>query len=199
MLAGTTITVPVVNISISGIALSRGVVAEWPAVGARMPAELDLAGTTHPLSLELVHLTGAIAGCAFREPSDTLVLGIECHFAVELEAADVVAVHAATDRGGGRAHWYRGRGNSGLYYAKRRGVIERFALTFLGNYLEGGAMRPIRFGIVASDTDLGRDPAEAVRWLQAIDAEQLTTALRFVQGVRGLDPVDADAIVRLIC
>lgn len=199
-LAGRTVSVPVVNISISGVALSRGAVAEWPPLGVRIPAELDIVGATHPLSLELVHLTGAIAGCAFREPSDTLVLAIECHFAVELEAAEVVSVHVASDAAADvRSQWYRGRSNCGLYYTRRGGAIERFALTFLGNYLEGGETRPIRFGIVASDTALIGDPAAGVRWLQAIDAEQLTAALRFVKRIRGLDPADRDAIVELIC
>jgi hypothetical protein len=198
-LAGTTVSVPVVNISISGIALPRAALAEWPAVGVRVPAELDIVGTTHTLSLELVHVTGAIAGCAFRQPSDTLVLAIECHFAVELEAAAVVRVDVPSDAGGdGGGYWYRGR-NCGLYYMKRRGAVDRFALTFLGNYLEGGVTRPIRFGIVASDVDLFADPAGAVRWLEVIDAEQVSTALRFVTGIRGLDAADSDAIVRLIC
>jgi hypothetical protein len=199
-LAGTSVSVPVVNVSISGVALRRDGIAEWPPLGARIPAELDIVGTTHPVSLELVHFTGAIAGCAFREPSDTLVLAIECHFAVELEAADVVSVQVAGDAAADvRTRWYRGRSNCGLYYTKRGGAIEHFALTFLGNYLEGGAMRPIRFGIVAGDIALIGDAASAVRWLQAIDAEQLTAALRFVKRIRALDPADRDAIVELIC
>lgn len=198
-LGAAIIGAPVVNISVSGVALMRDAVAQWPILRTRIPAELHIQATAHPLSLELVHLTGRIAGCAFGQPDTAVVGAIARHFAPELEAADVVAAEASSGPGGRVAYWYRGRDNCGLYYIERGGAIERFVLTFLGNYLEGGAMRPVRFGIVASELDLTGDSAVGVRWLETLDAEELTASLRFIKRIPGLDPLARDTIVTLIC
>jgi len=38
-----------------------------------------------------------------------------------------------------------------------------------------------------------------VHWLRKINADQLSTTLRFLSGIPGLDPAHRDAILALVC
>lgn len=196
--AGGQVNVPVANLSASGVALLRSALPGPP--GPAMEGLLQLGDRREPVALEPVHTTHDVVGCAFRAPGAALVDAINAHLAAELRALEMVRAEEATlaHDGPGHAVWFHGGENSELYYVERGGRILRFRLSFLGNFLEGGEGRPVRFGVLTCDRDLARDRAGEVHWLRKINAEQLATTLRFVSSVPGLDPAHRDAILALV-
>lgn len=192
--------VPVANLSASGAALMRAALPGLPA-GPALEGLLQLGALALPVALEPVHTTHDVVGCAFRAPAPALVQAINAHLAAELHALGMVRVEDGRfeHAGPGRTVWFHGRENSELYYVEDRGEVLRFRLSFLANFLEGGRGRPVRFGVLTCDRDLASDRAGEVHWLRKINADQLSTTLRFVSGIPGLDPAHRDAILALIC
>lgn len=195
-----TVDVPVANISASGVALMRS------AFGGRETAAvlqgvLGLGPRQVPVALHQVHVTHDVIGCCFVDPARELVDAINAHLAAELQALEMVRVEVGPKAHGGEgaAHWFHGRENSELYYVERGDQVQRFRLCFLANFLEGGRGQPVRFGVLTCSRDLSSDRAGEVHWLHKINAEQLSTTIRFVSGIPGLDPRHRDAILQLIC
>ena len=197
---GGPVEVPVANLSASGMALMRSAFG-GQAAGQRLQGVLGLGERRVPVSLHQVHVTHDVIGCCFVDPARELVDAINAHLATELQALEMVRVEVGPHqhRGEGTPHWFHGLENSELYYVERAGQVLRFRLCFLANFLEGGQGQPVRFGVLTCDRDLSSDKAGEVHWLRKINAEQLSTTIRFVSGIPGLDPGHRDGILKLIC
>lgn len=192
--------ITVANISTTGVGLFRSASPEWPRVGAEIHGDLIVVNRSFSQPLRVIHMTGEILGCEFINPTHALTETIENHFhadrtAVTMKRRLAPGIDASDTK---TPYWFHGTNNCELFFIETDDGIVDFRLTFFANYLEGGLDSPIRFGIVTNDHDLG-DEASGVRWLNKIDAEQLTATLSFLTHIPDLDAKHRDAILKLIC
>ncbi|MBK9519965.1 MAG: hypothetical protein IPO09_22100 [Anaeromyxobacter sp.] len=198
---GPPVDVPVANLSATGMALLRGILPEPSGAAPTFAGLLGLGQRRLPVVLGLVHVSHDVVGCCFVDPGRALVDAINAHLAAELSALEMAPVEAdrLPRQDQGAAHWFHGRENCELYYVEQEGVLLRFHLSFLGNFLEGGADQPVRFGVLTRDRALDTERPGDVHWFRMINAEQLATTIRFVSGIPGLEPGHRDAILKLLC
>ncbi len=194
-------TVPVVNLSVTGMGVIRDPQHRWPAPGGAVAGRLVVGTRDHELCARVVHHTGDIVGCAFTEPPREIAVSIHEHLGAELAAAGLEAVPegelaAPAD---GTPHVFRGPNNCMLHFIERGGRVVRFSLAFLGHYLEGGERRPVRFGFVTRDGEVtGGGDGDPVLWADMINAELLAATIRFVSAIPHLSPQQRDGVLHYI-
>jgi hypothetical protein len=191
---------PVANISVTGIALLRDAAPVWPGPGGRIDGALVVVGVACPLQLRVAHVTHDLVSCSFPTQTDALIAVVQWAFHVQLATLAMTHVppdELAPDRDG-VPHWYHGEHGADLYLVERDGRVVRFCLAFLANYLEGGQGRPVRFGVLTRARSLAGDERDSVRWLDIVNAEQLTATIRFIRAIPSLPPRHRDGILNYI-
>lgn len=194
--------VPVMNISLSGIGLLRSALTHWPAPGSAMDGRLVVGSGSHALQLRVAHHTHDIVGCSFVDPPAEVPAAIESHLGTEIEALTMAHLgpEVLPPHDDGTPHAFHGEQNSELFFVERDGRIVHFRLAFLGNYLEGGEGRPVRFGVITREHDLAPEHTDhaTVHFLQNIDAGQLAATMRFIGAIPGLTPEQRRGVLRHI-
>lgn len=198
-------TVPVANLSVTGMGVLRDPRHRWPEPGGAVAGRLVVGTDHHELSARVVHRTGEIVGCAFTDPPREIAASIHEHLGAELAAAGLEPVPgdelAAPADGTPRV--FHGPNNCMLHLVERGGRVLRFSLAFLGHYLEGGERLPVRFGVVTRDGDVtagghGAGDGDPVLWADMIDAELLASTIRFVSAIPHLTPEQRDGVLHFI-
>lgn len=195
----TPIPLSIINISTSGVALAHSCFEHWPNTGSQLKGSLLISENSFPLALQIIHFTKEIVGCAYVEPTKTLVQAIEKHLLVEMNALKMNPMDTSqlTPLEDEQAHWFHGE-HCDLFYTLRNQQILRFNVVFFGNYIEGGTDRPIRFGVVSEAKDFSTDNSKSIRWLQTLNAHQLESIIRMIQNIPTLAPSHREAILKLI-
>ena len=62
--------IDVVNISVTGVALEKEKLKDWPKVGEIIPGRLFVKEFSMEVSIRIVHFTNKIVGCAFVDLPD---------------------------------------------------------------------------------------------------------------------------------
>jgi hypothetical protein len=102
----------------------------------------------------------------------------------------------------GDAVWFTDGGSNELYFVVKDGAVRRFHMSFLGNYLEGSAGRPLRTGHVMEESDdsgsrLAKGSA-MVDLAEGTSRQAIELARQVLRNIGELSEERREAIERLI-
>jgi len=200
------------NISASGVGLMRDALKTWPPIGTQLPANLQIGKNVFKIDLFIIHLSPAVIGCKFINPSKELVTAINQYLKVELLAVEMIYIGPQNlePTALGVPHWYHGDNNTELYFVEepKSHKVVQMKLLFLGHYLEAAPGQAVKFGHYVENEALNQASAGAkserlgtatnIRWENSIGAETLSAAIDFLNNVPNLASFHRDSILSLI-
>lgn len=142
------------NISTSGTAFLREPHLPDLKMGDQIQGELDLNDQRHKILTDIRHITQKIVGCEFVAPSSALQAAIENYFAAEILALRLRLIDPKFLKKGNEetVYWFSDGRQNEVYVQIKNGKIQHFHFTFLGNYIEGGAESPLRYGYLKEES-----------------------------------------------
>lgn len=193
-LKSTSESFDVANISATGLALipkpgkSHALLA-----GSRLAGHLHVDRQSFMVSLEIRHVHPSLVGCLFLGATGQLRQSIEKYLEHEILGMKLKKVDPRYTKKSekGKPVWFSDGGKNELYLILGGKDIVEFHLTFLGNYLEGSAGGPPRFGQVVDDErsgDLGIKPSALISAQNEARPEALAAAAKVIQNVGQLEP-----------
>lgn len=142
------------NISSKGLAIVR---ADAPrlTVGDELEGRLRIEAVDFEIAASVRHLTERIVGCAILADNPELRRAIESYLRVEILGMKLSKVDPAYLKPDprGQVVWFTdGRHNEVYAVVDASGILD-FHLTFLGNYVAGGRLKPLVCGYVKEDNE----------------------------------------------
>jgi hypothetical protein len=191
--------IPVINVSMSGIALLRGQVFGEAKRSEKIDGDLFVSQSVFSVQLDIIHVTNQVLGCRFIAPSFELKQAIVRYFDLELAALSLSEVNPAVLQRAedGSPHWLLGKNNCELYFVENDGRLVRFYGAFCGNYFEGERSGTTRFGQVAFDqprNDLGYPRSTLLNVEQNVAPEMVEACIRFIECIQTLSKVQRDSM-----
>ncbi len=191
----------VLNVSTTGIGLKPPSSFALIEEGEEIVGTLESRNKKINVTLLPVHKSAHFIGCAFVKPSIELQNWISLYFDVELAAMKLVGISPShlsqKSTPGEEVRWFFGKENCELYYVHRQNALNHFHLSFFGNYFEGGANLPVRFGYLIEDLEIQRfKRSSMIRLMTKIPPDLLNKAIHFVEAIEDLDPHIRGEIVR---
>lgn len=143
-------TIPLANISESGIGFFKITGQDWPARGEVVKGELIISGDKFSVALRIVRESSLVIGCAFVLTPTELKARIQNYFEMEISALALSEVKSTALKSlpEGTPRWFRGDNSAELYFIEDQGKITRFHAYFLGIYWEGGVKIPTQISYV---------------------------------------------------
>ena len=196
--------IQIANISVRGLGLlaseaSGPAAVQWPDPGTLVSGVLIVGGSSHAISLKLIHISGTI-GCQFEHPPRRMLQEIYEYLHPELSAVEMIYVGPSKlqEDPAGVPHWYHGKDHCELHLVVNAAEVVRFHLVYRTHYLEGGSNVPFRYGQVVNEEQYEKPSykgSELVRWESTVSGEALSLAKRLLQNIPNLPHEHRDAIV----
>lgn len=130
--------VRVLNVSTGGVGLDVNSRTDWPPSGAVLSVRIIAGHDQAAAELEIVHRSGSSVGCRFVGDSTQAAALVAKHFDLELNATEMKPVNPMLlkEQADGTPEWYRSANGWEIYLVRSAAGVERFHMTFLGNYFE---------------------------------------------------------------
>ncbi|OFZ79562.1 MAG: hypothetical protein A3K03_02085 [Bdellovibrionales bacterium RIFOXYD1_FULL_44_7] len=180
--------VGIFNLSSTGIGLKTEDLLE-PKSGLTVKGELIIEGTPHSCEINIVHVTGSVAGGFFVGAPEDIVSAVNRYFQIEMEALSLTPVNQdLLNKDEGTPYWFQGCNNNELYLVVSKGNVKNFNLTFFGNYIEGGTGERTRVGFVVEDQrdDIAYKGSSTIRWEHNPNPKTVEMAVKFIKHVRDI-------------
>jgi hypothetical protein len=141
------------NISTSGIGLVAGDFTAKPKVKSSIEGSMVFEDGSHPVQMQVMHVTSGVIGAKFMGDSKGLQDAIRKYFELELLALGMLKVNPAHHKteADGNAHWIHGDQCELFYVTNLADQVIRFRLTFLGNRFVWSQAGGLNVGQVIDD------------------------------------------------
>lgn len=137
----------VANISSTGVAFFTK--KEKFDLGKRLEAEIRVNNRISALEIEVVQFVGELNGCKILDAESSYVSHINHYFKSEIAAIDIFYI--GPDRlnkdDDGTPHWYQKGDQFELYFTEKNEQVNKFEVTFLGNFISMDISNKIKTGI----------------------------------------------------
>lgn len=192
----------ILNISTSGIAFFKGSLREVN-IKDTWQGNLDVGGVCFPTQLAIARVSNDSIGAAFVSPSVDLARAIAKYLSPEISAVNMTAVPSDNlqPEPDGTPYWFHGENNCELHMVCEESRVLRFHLVFFGNYLEGGAGLPLKFGQVAADEvsdKPGYKGSSMIKGGLKMDSELKQIIIRFLKHIEKISPQHKESLIELI-
>jgi hypothetical protein len=191
------------NISTTGIGLLLDEEAPGPSVGTHIQGDLSIADSIFPVLLEVRQRRGQILGCRFvGEDNRDLAQTIAKHLKREILAIELRPIQSSylAPSPLGDVSWFTDSGQNELYFiSDEKGIVE-FHLTFLGQHLQGGRTRAMRFGVIVEASDRNKPfhkGSALIDFMHGIPTATLVDAETVLQNIPALQAIQLDKILEL--
>lgn len=181
---------PVLNISLSGIALDVTKIQKNPEVGARLKLRLIVNGQAFDIESEVVRVTPSVIGAFFQSPSLAFLGALKNYLIIEISAMKLspVAPEYLKPVAIGTPHWLEGEKKLGVYFVENHGEVLEFNLSFFGNIVEYRASSPVKFGKTYLDLSGNlRDSSSQIKWDDSWSHDTVDLACRFIDALPAVE------------
>jgi hypothetical protein len=182
------------NISISGVGLVATDFIRQPALKDVFRGSLFFDSGSHPVELQVMHLTSGVIGAKFHGDVAAVREAIKKYFELELLAVGMLKVNPAHHKADadGNAHWIHGDQCELFYVMDAAGKLVRFRLTFTGNRFVWSKTAGLSVGQVVDDR-VGIMRTDRIAVMET-SPELIELALRFLHNIPQIPQGDREQI-----
>lgn len=176
----------IVNMSLSGVALTRSMVTSSPDAGTEFKARLVIKGKFFEVTFKVAHVSPLVIGATYVSPSLEFMAYMKAFFMVEVAALKLstVAPQFVKPASQGIAHWLEGEKKTSVYYVETDGKIVEFNLSFFGNTIEYHGDTNWRFGQTQLDSAGNAfNSSTGFKWDTAWPPQTVELARRFIDAI----------------
>ena len=182
-------TVPILNLSITGLGMVNEKTVAWPVVGSELKGSLQIGTDSFPVSGQVVYLADHIIGVRFLDGSEGLKGRILRYLVAEFSAVKMTEVkkEMLAAEGDGEPHFLVGQNQCELFYVQNKSAVVWFQLTFMGNYIECERDGKLREGIFEEENRKSYKGSTVIKSLRPLSSSMAELALKFVANIQNLD------------
>jgi len=140
------------------------------------------------VDIEVMHRGEDIIGCAYLDPSPSLVATIEDYFKTELLALKMSMVETRDEaESKWKTIYFRGQNNCELVIQEIEGELQHFSIILFGNYIEGDANKTLCVGEkIGSELIAAPAGVHFYKPVPVANRHLIESAIRFIDYVQGL-------------
>jgi hypothetical protein len=179
---------PLVNLSDTGM----GLLAERDFPSGEVDGVIHLGAAEARVSVKKVRESGTVVGVRLIGDGAPLRSILRRHFQEELRATEMSLAKGRSLEGEeGHPLWYYAPGNFELFFVVLNGQVRRLELGWPGRVVTAEQGRPARLGHLKDEVreKVSHASSELIDWQREFVGDDLQKALRILENVQGLDPV----------